>query len=734
MSQDPCADRRAALQSAPLRRIEQVTATNRPEIFLEPGVAEQMRELTARLAGEPRDLSLFLLGWGHWYRHISLSEDQDQAELASALYVLSPWFQADTEPQAFPGPVRFMLAKLAVRRAEAMLRDLEQTDDLGLWQRVVAAVPDDDEDRPSYLTNLANALIARSTRTGDPHDLDEAISDLRSALALAPADDPGRKNALTNLGGALLTKFFRAGEQADLDEGISQLRAALALTPSDDPDLYRHLSNLATALQDRFERRGKLTDLDQAIGHLRAAAEITPPDRAERAEVPNNLGIALMTRFDRTAAPADLDQAIENLREALAIAGQDRPSQAHVLNNYGNALTTRYSRSGGLGDLDNAVAYLRQAAAVMPLDHPDRKNTLGNAGNTLQQRFRRLGVQADLDEAISDLRAALDATPPGRPDRPGRLSDLAAALIVKFGRTATIRIGAQASLREILGWLWDHGVGPVVDALGYRDTPAPGAPLPRVWWAPGGLLSLLPVHAAGQALDRVVSSYTFTVASLRHTRRHPSSFEPTIALIVAMPTTPDIAGRLEHAAEEARRVAAHWPRSVTLIEAAPGADRADDADDKAPNSANVLRLLPSCGVAHFACHGTTDPADPGRSCLFLEDHLMVAALTTLSLTSAGLAYLSACQTAITTDERLLDEAIHLAFQLAGYSHVIGTLWTIRDERALDIADAFYTSLTEVTPAEALHAAVRSQREQFPLTPSLWPSTSTSVPDQGGRLT
>ena len=66
--------------------------------------------------------------------------------------------------------------------------------------------------------------------------------------------------------------------------------------------------------------------------------------------------------------------------------------------------------------------------------------------------------------------------------------------------------------------------------------------------------------------------------------------------------------------------------------------------------------------------------------------------------SAQLAYLSACDTAITSTAGLIDEAIHLttAFQLAGFPHVIGTLWEINDELAVTIADAFYTTLRTST--------------------------------------
>ncbi|MFF0001452.1 CHAT domain-containing protein [Streptomyces avermitilis] len=96
--------------------------------------------------------------------------------------------------------------------------------------------------------------------------------------------------------------------------------------------------------------------------------------------------------------------------------------------------------------------------------------------------------------------------------------------------------------------------------------------------------------------------------------------------------------------------------------------------------------------------GISDQADPSRSRLLLHDHqhdpFTVMALAPIRLDQAYLAFLSACETALTTDARLLDEAIHLAsaFQLAGYPHVIGTLWSIADDAAFTLTKAFYEGL------------------------------------------
>jgi CHAT domain-containing protein len=97
------------------------------------------------------------------------------------------------------------------------------------------------------------------------------------------------------------------------------------------------------------------------------------------------------------------------------------------------------------------------------------------------------------------------------------------------------------------------------------------------------------------------------------------------------------------------------------------------------------------------------------------------------LTGAELAYLSACTTALTRPD-LADEAIHntTAFQLAGYPHVIGTLWAINDSVAVEIARKIYDFLSAdagkpdaARAAAATHQCLRSMRDRMPDAPSLW---------------
>lgn len=144
----------------------------------------------------------------------------------------------------------------------------------------------------------------------------------------------------------------------------------------------------------------------------------------------------------------------------------------------------------------------------------------------------------------------------------------------------------------------------------------------------------------------------------------------------------------------------------------------------------MLAALPEHAVTHFACHGYTNWLNPDSSYLAVEDPsapLTVADLSALRL-SAGLAYLAACDSTF-THQQLADEAVHItgAFHLAGYRHVIGTLWPVSDQQAALVTADVYRHLTdggsappdpERAPA-ALHAAVRSLRDRRPGMPFAW---------------
>jgi CHAT domain len=282
-------------------------------------------------------------------------------------------------------------------------------------------------------------------------------------------------------------------------------------------------------------------------------------------------------------------------------------------------------------------------------------------------------------------------------------------------------------LDAALAWLWDQIADPVLTAVGLVGPPTPGQPWPWLWWCPTGPLTLLPLHAAGHhdgsgraVVDRVVSSYTPTLRALLEARRplDPAPDDERM-LIVALPDAPD-AVPLTDVVRERDLLTSVFAGRNTLLE---GDSATADA---------VRTQLPRHRWAHFCCHGGQDLTDPSRGGLLLTDRTLSIAEISARRHNGEFAFLSACMTA-TGGAALPDEVITLAAALhyTGYRRVIGTLWSVYDDTAAEVAAMVYADLTATgrfdpaRSAEALHRAIRELRDVRRLPPTAWtPFTHT----------
>jgi CHAT domain-containing protein len=133
----------------------------------------------------------------------------------------------------------------------------------------------------------------------------------------------------------------------------------------------------------------------------------------------------------------------------------------------------------------------------------------------------------------------------------------------------------------------------------------------------------------------------------------------------------------------------------------------------------VLDAMEQYDWVHLACHAHQSASNPTASGFFLHGGTLdLATITQRSFKNKGLAFLSACQTA-TGDEKLPDEAIHLAsgMLMAGYSSVIATMWSVMDADAPYVADKVYAQLMKDgkigngEAGRALHHAVAGLRNE-----------------------
>jgi protein involved in temperature-dependent protein secretion len=660
--------------------------------------------------------------------------------------------------------------------------DLDEAIDLA--RQAVAASPADHADRTRYLANLGNALRTRFELTGDRADLDEAIDLARQAVAAGPADHPDRAERLSNLAYALRARFERTGERADLDAVIDLFRQAVAVeaasprfraavarswgrTAADGQRWREAVAGFAAAAEllglvaPRSLTRGDQEHLLEELGGLGAEAAACcvhaglTNQAVELFEQGRGvlLGQALDTRTDLTALTVrhpDLAARFTLLRDDVDRTGDlAGPPPALPPGMDGTDMDARAEaarrdierRRAAATAFDQVIAKIRQLPDFGGFLRPPPVAELLAAaaqGPLVVVTVSRFGSYALVlaDGGVLDPVPLTGLTPETVLDRVagfvGALEDAWSPAAGAGGRAA-----AEQQLGDTLGWLWDALADPVLDRLGITGPPRDGLPWPRLWWCVSGLLSFLPVHAAGHhhtradvapatVIDRVISSYTPTIRALAHARRPgPTTVggagdrlrAEDRVVAIAMPYTldaPDLPGAQAEAAELQRR----FPGRVTVL---TGPQATHDT---------VLAALPAGRWAHFACHGASDLTNPSASCLLLTDHrqrpLTVAEVARLRLDGAGLAFLSACSTA-RPGGRLVDEAIHLAsaFQLAGYRHVIATLWPIGDRHAVDIAADIYATLaptSEADVASAVHAAVRRMRRLWGWDmPSVWAS-------------
>jgi CHAT domain-containing protein len=634
--------------------------------------------------------------------------------------------------------------------------------------------------RINHLANLALIHQVRYAQTVDVAELDAAQALLRDALADASATHPQRPALLSTLGEVLDATSCHTGELGQLDEAIEITRGALESVADGHPIRCTILRTLAGIYQTRHRSSGDQAALSEAIDLLRAAAaDRTAPMRAR---------VEAARRWGGIAAAAGLTGlALEGLATAvgllplLAARSFHRYDSEYWLSQYGGLASDATALALETNSPDRAVELLELGRAVLiaqALEVRTDLSALRDREPRLADRFEWLSVRLENDDgeqpgsrrALADELEAVIAAVRALPgmDRfllPPRAAELLAQ--ASQGPIAMVNISAyrcdalvltqnglrvrplpqlnpaavtdhvarfltalatdcrsqlrqarergEQALTETLSWLWNSICAPILDTV----DPAPGQ---RMWWIPTGLLSFLPLHAAsGQAagestLDRVVSSYTPSVRTLAHARATAGDEPPARTLVVGMPhtpTAPDLPGALR----EASLIAGRAPDPRKLI--GPDATRAA-----------VTAALQDSAWAHFACHAIT-ATSPSDSKLLLHDHdqrpFTAAAVSRLRLDAAALAYLSACHTAVTA-AGLADEVIHIAsaFHMAGYPHVIGTLWAVDDTAATTIAVLVYTGLTSGHPdphraPTALHNAVTRMRQSHPHQPSLWAS-------------
>jgi CHAT domain-containing protein len=255
----------------------------------------------------------------------------------------------------------------------------------------------------------------------------------------------------------------------------------------------------------------------------------------------------------------------------------------------------------------------------------------------------------------------------------------------------------DAMLADITSWLWPRLMDPLLSELGDAEA---------VTLVPGGLLGLLPLHAAWRpdsshatgrehAMDRLVISYAPNARSLSVSRAAAERIPSRRVLAVATPGGPGASRPLPLAIQECRAACGSFPSDGTMLH-------------RNLTVESVAAAMGAADVVHFACHGYADLAVPLDSGLILADGqvLTVRELMSRDL-RVRLAVLSACETLVPGTE-LPDEVVSLPTGLlqAGAAGVIASLWTVPDLESAALMVEFYGRWRTdgVGPAQALRDA------------------------------
>jgi tetratricopeptide (TPR) repeat protein len=613
-------------------------------------------------------------------------------------------------------------------------------------------------------------------------DLEEALRLARQARQTAPS--PHRLGtALAALIDTLSSQYDRSSDPAVLDEAIALAREGVRAAdgnPSEMPARY----TLGALLDNRYSDFGDTKDALEAADVLRTVAHspsATIPDRLEAAFTAGKLAAS---REDWSSAADDLALAVQLLPKLAEWQLRDSDKE-RKLEAYTPVPALAAECALAVGQPERALELLEQGRCVLDAEtaairvNLDRLSSqdpaLGDALRRLPGRLRsapdadsRSRLHAVRRRCITQIRSL-----PGFADflTPPSLDEIVAACaqgpvavpILGRYRAAVLlatrdgirrvplplltfeavrqmthdilggvdraldrqnspseRMMGEYSLRAGLAQLWDAAVGPVLDAL--RDEPSiqargglGGADPPRMWWCPTGLLSFFPFHMAarheeGDAFDLVLSSYTPTVHALGRTElwRPARDSHPLVVVLPHTPGAPD----LPSADREAAVLTTIYPDARLLR-------------GRAATRAKFTAALPDHDILHVACHSGYDAHHGYEGHLLLSDGRMhIADIATMRTgRAAGLAFLSACGTARGRTD-LPDESRTLltAFQSAGFTHLVGSLWPVADQANSRLVESFYSAVTTSTGdtvATALHHAVRRLRDHAPDRPSLW---------------
>ncbi|KAF6753675.1 CHAT domain-containing protein [Ephemerocybe angulata] len=602
---------------------------------------------------------------------------------------------------------------------------------ISMQQKAVHLTPDGHADLPNLLTNLGSSRKRRLS----------LLTVMLTGLAISTTSEHHS------------TPWFAStGHSGDLEESLSHYKAAAISTIGpprvklnaakhwahkliqhcpQSPDVILSFDTVLglVALIAGLEQtvRGRYTQLETTSGlALEAAAAACALGRADKALEWLEQGRCLVwSQLNNLRTPLDdlrvhneeLARDIADVSKQLENAGSSR-IQSHADMQLSEKISLEDEARAHLGLARKWDDLLKRARAIptfesflMPSPCSALMQHVPESGpiiviNIDQRRCDALALLAGLDEPLhiplpnfsikkaNEHRAALTSQLRTFQLRAREVEDTTAVVEEARGiRPATMKERDDGLVHHVLRSLWEEVVKPVLDGLGFSIVDgSTGTVPPRLWWCPTGPLSFLPLHAAGiyqgsdseSALDYVVSSYTPTVTAITDRVKRLQSVDGKASSGLLLTNQPNVPGAspIPGTTKEVR--------SIFNRAEANGVKALKLEGDEMSIAGCLERMQDFTGI-HLACHGSQNAAEPLQSrFLFHQGSLELSTILKSNLKNADLAFLSACQTS-TGQEKLSDEAVHLVAGMlaAGYLRVVGTMWSIGDKPAQEVATTFY---------------------------------------------
>ncbi len=742
---------------------------------LEESATQLRRLLQVNRPGSPRDAYLIDLAVNHAFHYRVSRSRADLEEANQALAGIK-----GNHPHALAEVITRLLVH------QDMSRRLGESYEPGpLVDTLLSRLSDLPETHSSHGVALAHLAGIQRSAPGDPQDRDSMVASCRAAVESIPRGHLDRIGHLSNLSIALRRRYPVAHDAGDLEEALDTARQAVDLATAGaiegssfrynlaEAILAHHLTTDMPAPDVLAEVVPLLRSITQAIGALpsvrvsaaKLLAELWAVNESwEEAAAAYEDALELLPLLTwRGIGRDDAEDALAAYpgiacdAAAVAIAAGD-PRRAVSLLERGRAILWGYlldfrSDLGRLCEADHTCAdeltELRDALdSTAPADTTQR--------NHLAERWEQLVAAIQLREGFKDfLRPpALDfddlATVAGTSrvaivnvskwrcdslilhngtithvplstsaDEVRKTAEGCLAALRMHDAASTIEslVHVEETLTVTLDWLWRKIASTTLDRASLNTCDD------EVIWCPTGMLSLLPLHAAGNpsqagmsVIERCVPSYTPTVRALATGPvRQPNAGK---TLIVSMPVT-DGAPPLPQTLLE-RDYICSLLRSdgFTLLDEDSGHDHADRS--------TVARQLPHHAIVHFGCHGVQRVDAPSFAGLLLRDGLLSVAELAKEEHQAELVVLAACATA-SGSEKIPDEASTLssAFAYMGWRRVVATLWSVDSRFTTDLIQVLYEQIIvsrDVQPdraAAALRDAILNARRADPDRPGLW---------------